>query len=394
MGAGAPRDVGRVRPLMAPRRIVLFSPFSPDLGGGGTNLRTLVPELQKTMDIRWLYTAAREASYAGTVRVGGPLAGGAAWHDLSRTVALWAGLPSRSLRHVVSELAAQESSRYWIVGHNEGIVVAGALARAGARVHLTIQDDVPDGMLARSRRYRALAPFVRPRYEGVLRTVASIDVTSDGMQSYYRDRLGLSSVVVHPYVSQLPPENKRPTSAPEIRIGHIGSLYAAESWRALLEALRMVAKERGVPAKMTMIGLAGKFRSAAAGFEDLVEFVDDLPEAAAVERLRSAQVLYAMYPFDDRSDVFRRTSLPTKITTYLRSGRPILAHSPPHSTLVDIVERYGLGLTCSSTVPSAIASVLGRVLDLSPDSGCYERARDQVYGVGNVERLRTCLESL
>jgi hypothetical protein len=377
-----------------PRRIILFSPYSPDLGGGGTNLRTLVPELQKTMDVTWLYTASGNASHPGTRRIGPPLAGGTAWHDLSRTVALWAGVKSRSFQRVIAGLTSQDCPLFWVVGHNEGVPVAHELARTGSRVHLTIQDDVPDGMMARSRRYRALTPFVRPRFEEILGKMASIDVTSDGMRDYYRERLGLSSVVVHPYVSHLPPAVDDALPHDEIRIGHIGSLYATDGWQVLLQALRTVARERGVSAKMTMIGLAKKFRPAAAGFADMVEFVDDLPEEAAVERLRNVHVLYAMYPFDERSNVFRRTSLPTKITTYLKCRRPILAHSPVGSTLLDIVEPYGLGLACTAANVPAVVSVMRRVLDLSVAPGAYERARHDVYGLGNVERLRASLDAL
>ncbi|SRR6266498_997016 len=375
------------------RAITLFSPYSPDLGGGGTNLRSLIPEL-RGFEIEWLYTATRASSFPRSTCVAPFLAGGPVWRDLSRVVALWTGVPTTTLVRVLSAMRARSSDKYWVVGHGEGIVVARALARAGARVHLSIQDDVPDGVFARSQRYRALAPFVRPTFEATLRRMASIDVTSDGMQRYYAERLGLSTVVVHPFVSVLPPASTTAPPASEIRVGHVGSIYAVDAWRSFLQALQVVAKETGRRAKMIMIGLAPKYRAAAREFGDVVEIQDDLPEPDAVARISTCHFLYAMYPFDARSTVFRTTSLPTKLTTYLKSRRPIFGHSPAGSTLLEIVDQFGIGLPCTTTAISDIADRIRRFLALSVPDNAYERAREEVYGTGNVERLRACLERL
>jgi hypothetical protein len=374
-------------------RVVLFSPFSPDLGGGGTNLRTLLPLLEGVR-VDWLYTAAQEARQPDTIRVGPPLAGGPVWRDLAKMSALWAGLPTPELRNVLGAITSRGTSRYWVVGHNEGIVVARALAATGARVHLTIQDDVPDGIFGRSQRYRLFGPPIRPTFEATLRRMASIDVTSDGMQRYYQSRLGVTSDVVHPVVTSLPSAPPIPAVSDEIRMGHLGSIYSPAELRTALRGLRIVAAERGLRARVVMIGLAPKFHPDPREFGDLVELVSDLPEPAAVERLFSCHFLYAMYPFDDRSDVFRRTSLPTKLTSYLRCQRPILAHSPPGSSLLELVERHGLGVACHGQTPQAFADAVRTVLRAPPAAGVYEAARAAVYDVDNARRLSARLQAL
>jgi hypothetical protein len=322
------------------------------------------------------------------------MAGGRIWRDLGRSVALWSGVPTRSLRRVLSALRSRGTDKYWVVGANEGIVVARALAREGARVHLTIQDDLPDGVFARSQRYRFLPPLVRPTFEATLRQVASVDVTSDGMQSYYRQRLGLSSVVVHPFVSALPPPTPSHPPDGELVVGHLGSIYAADDWRSFVRALEAVAKRTNRKPKMIMIGLAPKFRPVAAEFRDTISLIDDLPEPEAVSRLGRCHFLYAMYPFDPRSDVFRRTSLPTKITSYLKCRRPVFAHSPAGSTLLDIVDRHGLGVGCTSMSSGEIQDRIVECAALRLPDETYERARRDTYGTGNVERLSACLRAL
>jgi hypothetical protein len=380
--------------MSAPRtRVALYSPFSPDTGGGATNLRTLVPHLEG-VDVDWLYTAPAPAREPGTTHLGPSIVGGSRWHDMSRMVALWSGLPTRSLRRVADAILARGGPRAWVVGHVEGNLVARALMRAGARVHLSIQDDVPDGVFARSQRYRLLAPLARPLYERTLRAAASIDVTSDGMQRHYRQTLGVDSVVVHPYVEALPAAPPRPALGDEIRVGHVGSIYAPGEWRALLGALRDVAAKQGRKARMVMIGLAPRYHAVAGEFGGMVELVSDLPEERAVERLFTCHAVYAMYPFDERAAVFRRTSLPTKLTTYLRAQRPILAHSPAGSSLLEIVEGHGLGVPCTGPGHAELVKALERLLEDGVAPGAYERARAEVYGVGNPERLGACLRAL
>jgi hypothetical protein len=214
------------------------------------------------------------------------------------------------------------------------------------------------------------------------------------MQRYYRQTLGIDSVVAHPVVAALPAAPPRPELGDEIRIGHLGSIYAPDEWHALLRALRDVAAEQGRKAKMLMIGLAARYHALPPELADLVELVPELPEARAVERLFSCHAVYAMYPFDDRSAVFRRTSLPTKLTAYVQAQRPILAHSPPGSSLLEIVEGHGLGVPCTSGGRAELTTALRAILRHEVAPGTYERAREEVYGLSNAERLGACLRAL
>jgi hypothetical protein len=44
---------------MSPRRIVLFSPYPPNIGGGSVILKSLIPQLE-AFSISWLYTGLRD----------------------------------------------------------------------------------------------------------------------------------------------------------------------------------------------------------------------------------------------------------------------------------------------------------------------------------------------
>jgi hypothetical protein len=46
------------------RSIVIFSPYSPRIGGGGAILRSLIPRLAD-FQVTWLYTAGRRMDRPG-----------------------------------------------------------------------------------------------------------------------------------------------------------------------------------------------------------------------------------------------------------------------------------------------------------------------------------------
>src|SRR5262245_11335299 len=202
------------------RRIVLFSPFPPNIGGGSVVLKSLIPQLEE-FDISWLYTAPRDQQFSGATWLGPGLGGGSPWHDLSRAALLWSRVETPRLDHLAKELMSRPADGHWIVAHFEGTLVARVLMHRGARVHLTVQDDQPDGLFKRSRRYRLLAPLARPTYQQTLKLARSVDVTSEGMRRYYASRLGLKSVVVNRFISQLPATTPPPARVNQIEVGHI-----------------------------------------------------------------------------------------------------------------------------------------------------------------------------
>jgi len=177
-------------------------------------------------------------------------------------------------------------------------------------------------------------------------------------------------------------------------VGHIGTIYSVLEWRAFLQALVAFARRRGLRPKMLMVGLATKFHRIAGEFPGVVELLPDMPEERAVETFSTADVLYAMYPFDPRADVFRRTSLPTKVSTYVRCRRPILAHSPRESSLADVVEAHGIGRVCDTAAVSGIEASLAATLDRAIPPARFEDARDKLYGTANLQVMSACLARL
>ena len=345
-------------------------------------------------EIEWLYTAERDVQYPRSTWLGPSLTGGAVWVDVPRFAGLCLGLHTSRFHAVLDALVSRRADGYWVVAHNEGIFYARELLRRGLRVHVTVHDDLPDGLLARSRRYRAFPPLARATYYDTLRNAHSLDVTSDGMQRHYRTLLGVESGVIHPVVPGTLAERSAPTETGELLAGNIGSVYSVSEWRQFLRALKGLARRRGLRPRMIMIGVGGKLRDFVEKHSPTVETLPDMPEEEAVKALAGCHVLYAMYPFGARAEVFRRTSLPTKLSTYVRCRRPILAHTPRDSTLSELVDAYKLGPICDTLSPTEIEKHLAMVVDAPPDGAAFERAADEVYGAHNARLMTRLLEIL
>jgi hypothetical protein len=377
------------------RSIVLFSPYSPRIGGGGAILRSLIPRLTG-FNVTWLYTADRDQEFQGAEWIGPGLGGGSTAHDLSQALLLWSRVETGRLAEITRTLLGHPADGYWVMAHNEGTLVARALLRRGAAVHLSVQDDVPDGIFARSNRYRWLAPLARPTYDETLKRAPSIDVICEGMRRYYLARLGVSGTVVHRCLPPLTPPASDGLPPGQLHVGHIGTIYAASEWRAFLNALQAYATARALRPRMTMIGLADRYHGLAGEFPDIVELVPDTPEDEAVARLQRCDFVYAMYPFETRADVFRRTSLPTKVSTYLRCQRPIFGHAPAASSLADVLRAHDIGLLFPgvSASPADFEAAFDTIREKAVPFARYQTAREALFGEANVQRLADCLARL
>jgi hypothetical protein len=99
-----------------------------------------------------------------------------------------------------------------------------------------------------------------------------------------------------------------------------------------------------------------------------------------------------MYPAGKKYQLFRRTSLPIKVSTYLQAQRPILAHAPGDSTLACVVGKYKVGqVSESGDSEHELARDLDGLLEASIPRANYERARHELMGSTQVQQLGAAL---
>lgn len=197
-------------------------------------------------------------------------------------------------------------------------------------------------------------------FRDTLRTAVRCGVASEGMQSEYKARYGIESVVlihgIHPRLMRPPAAEL--TEGDSFVIGLAGSIYAVQEWQALLSALSSIdwrIGEREVIVRVLSSGVhlraQGKMHVEYLGWRSLEETLNIMSRC---------DITYVPYWFDESYSLAVRLSFPNKLATYLAAGRPVLYHGPEDSSPTRFFRRFPVGLCCHSLEESDIIESLSR----------------------------------
>ena len=376
--------------------LLLLTDWPPDAGGGGAVIfRSLLGPDERSR-IVWASLRAPTTEPGPGERVV-TLQSGTAGRPGGRSMLLDSARYAGPLADEVAELARSVNARgLWVVMHGAAVHVAARLARRRALpMHLTVHDDPLYGVVLLSRRYLPLIPLVVRDFGRTLRAADSLDVIGEGMADRYRRRFGVDSVIIHRArpepVVPAPPYDR----SAGLRVGVLGSTYGYGQLPALGRAIVAASQRLGVPARLLVCGVGDHGQRLARELNGAleVEATGHVSEAEGIERLRSCCALYQNYPFGRRTAVFRQTSFPTKLSTYLSVGRPLLIQAPADSTTApleplepDLVRRWG------DSDPAQGADLLVRLWESMPDpdaaAAAAERLRRRYF---DPERNRRAL---
>jgi len=366
--AGPDVGLGRYTPE-AP--LALLTDYPPDVAGGGAViLRSLLgPEERRR--VLWLTPsppaggAAEADSDDGAAGPTVHLRAGSAGRGRRRSLGLDQTVYARALAEEALATARGRGARaLWVVMHGAAVAMAARIARRGALpIHATVHDDPAFANALRSRKYLALVPLISRDFDATLRRAASVDVIGAAMGAYYRRRLGVESVVVHRALpGPVAPVPDYDPARQGLRVGVLGSTYAYEQLPILGRAVEQAAGRLGVPGRLLIVGRSyGDRLRAELGGRVEVEVTGHVEEAEGVARLRDCFALYLNYPFGRRDAVLRRTSFPTKLSTYVQAARPLLIHAPADSSVLPLVGPDGYAHHWGSPGAAGGADLLARL---------------------------------
>ncbi len=371
-------------------RIALFTPFDPSSGGGATIFRNLLAHLSGA-DFHWFYLSHSQADMSNTTRLGPPVLGGSFLKDAINSARVFVLQSHPILLACARTILRWSPDVVWVNAMNEGLLMGKMMADLGtARLHVSVHDD-PMGLAMKSRRYRHLAHIIDFRCRSLLNSASSVDVVSEAMGRRYEERFGVTAGVVFRYIDRPATAVARPSAEPIIKIGHVGSAYSAAEVVAFFDALRKLEQSDGVRFKVLAFGRSPAFESSAVRFPGLVQPFGDVAEDEVVRQLVHCRFVYAMYSFDSRHGIFRETSLPTKISTYLMAARPIFVHSPRDSTTSQMMEKFRLGISVHSLVRSDLVDGIRRILAFELELAEVQKATEYYCGRRNLSCLMGCL---
>jgi glycosyltransferase involved in cell wall biosynthesis len=364
IAASQDRDVpAQLAGYSAERPLVLLTDYPPETpGGGAVILQSLLTPEDRTK-IVWLTPSRTRLEGRDVVW----LRRGSSGRTRSQRRLLWLDhtVLAGALADEVVRIACERSAQaLWIVMHGTAVAIAARLARrTSLAMHLTVHDDPAYATALGSRRYLALLPAIEHDFARAIRAAASVDVVSPAMADRYRRRYGVSSVVVHRgmdrAVEPSPPYERERWG---LRVGILGNTYGYSQLLILGRAVARAAQELGVPGRLLVVGdgHGARLRRDLNGLVE-VDFTGHIDEDEAVRQLQSCFVLYLNYPFSIRRAVLRRTSFPTKLSTYVQAARPLLVHAPSDSSVTPLGEMSGYATRWETLRPEDGAALLARI---------------------------------
>ncbi len=124
-------------------------------------------------------------------------------------------------------------------------------------------------------------------------------------------------------------------------------------------------------------GTAARLDRALAGRVE-VEHTGHIDEPEAIRHLQDCFLQYLNYPFPAIHAVRRQTSFPTKLSTYVKSARPILIHAPADSSVTSLGSMTGYALTWDSNRASDGVAILRRAWADPRFAESFQRDADRV----------------
>jgi hypothetical protein len=256
------------------------------------------------------------------------------------------------LARVVSQYARSQGSDQLFVPLTSpaSISTAAILVERGEWPITMVVWDPPEYYLASAHgvHVRFMLPLLRA-FERALRGAKRYGVMSERMRDEYGRRFGVEGVVIRHGISSelcVPPAATRPEDG-EIVIAFAGSLFAKQEWQALLDALACV--DWMVDGRPVRVRLYGAYLGSLSATTPMrVEFRGWLPTERVVAELARANLCYLPYWFDEWHRVAAQLCFPTKLSTYVAAGTPILYHGPADSSPTQFLEKYPVGVGCHS----------------------------------------------
>ncbi len=379
-------------------RICLFTAHSPNIGGGSVILKSLIENLPEA-DIKWHYLSDNPSTGYETGFMGPGVMGSSLFKDVYNTFLMLSERSVRRIDEIVKELLAFECDSYWIVSHNEGLRVATELIRLQHTrpVHLTVHDDWAGALCARSFRYKMMARLANKMTILALTKVTSVDVVSKGMQEYYLKISNRKSEICHRYLdlSSLAKYNHLHTlDQSKLVVGHIGSIYKNNDLVKFLTLLAAFEKLKGIKVELNMWGYHAGKNSIPDEFKDLIRINDQLTEEKVIIELTKCNFVYCMYPQISNLRIFSKTSLPTKLTSYVQVCRPIFGHGPSDSTLAEFLKSTETGVMWTSNNLKNGMDLIDELRTTRYDKLNWIKARDNYFGSQNLKVMLNVINAL
>ena len=152
----------------------------------------------------------------------------------------------------------------------------------------------------------------------------------------------------------------KPTDRQEVVLGYAGSITAADAFECLIRALDTAGWR--IAGRQVVLRLMGARYTFEPRGPQRIEYYGWQPVEQAVALLSTADLLYLPQPFTAQLRELAELSFPTKLSTYLAAGRPVVLHAPAHASVVPFFRRFPFGAWCDSLQGADLLGCFQRLL--------------------------------
>lgn len=190
------------------------------------------------------------------------------------------------------------------------------------------------------------------------RTAAISPAMAEDLQRDY----GTETVVVRPGFHRqfAQPIATEPTSSDTFAICIAGQGYASDEVFALMSALNSVNWQ--LAGKQIVVRFLGRRVELASLVPARIEYHGFHAQASSMEVLHNSDLLYAAYWLDPSYAIEVRQAFPSKLSTYLAAGRPVLFHGPLGCSPDTFLAEHDAVFRCHSNDRAKILEVLERAI--------------------------------
>jgi hypothetical protein len=192
----------------------------------------------------------------------------------------------------------------------------------------------------------------------------TIAVISEGMQNYYKKLANVSSIITYPVNSTrlLRKEEMITPSTSKIKIIHIGHLRISEidNLNIFISALN----DSIIDYEFYFIGRDAD-RYELVNLNNKIKILGWVSQLELEQYISTSNYAYVPYSFKKENNVFVSTSFPSKVTSFLKLGIPIIHHGPAISSVSNFINKYGVGFNVNtndrSIVEQHILSIVNNI---------------------------------
>lgn len=253
---------------------------------------------------------------------------------------------------------------FWVLLEGQSMIrLAHALRRATRLPVRTQVMDPPRRWLQVHGVDPASRDEVLAKFAEVVAGSRACATASWAMAQRYSRAYGARSIAVVPSLPAdwaLPAANG-PGDSSAIRIGFAGQLYARAEWHALASGLRRRDwRIDGRPVELHAFAQEGipELR----GLDDHVRFRPWTDTRQLIAALAPMDLLYCPYFFSEDAREDAELCFPSKLTTYLATGRPVLFHGPGYASPGRFLGEWRAGFHCATLEPDDVVATIEAAL--------------------------------